>query len=121
MPYDLTAVAPPPRISPDLFKQSPGWAHSARESKRQEAHDQLQGILGAGTDYANYLTATETSRYGEARDVLAKGAAAFDKPSLTDQDVNRMYSGSSDRANQDFSAAASAERTASLLARSRSS
>lgn len=111
MPYDIQAVAPP-QINPSLFQTQPGWAKSSRQTKRQQAHDQLQGILGAGTDYANYLTATETDRYNKSNKILADGAAAFDKPSLTDQDINRMYSGASDRANRDFSANLASQRAA---------
>lgn len=97
-------AAPPPQIDSSLFKLPDNYAKSARETKAQFFQNQLSTILGQGTDYANYLTGEETRRYNESNAVLGEGRKAFDKPSMTDQDVARMFSGAADRAAYDFNA-----------------
>jgi len=64
--------------------------------------DQLGRILSTGTDYANYLTGEETRRYNESNATLASGRAAFNKPSMNEQDIARMFSGASDKAAAGF-------------------
>ena len=92
----------PPQIDPGLFKLPAGFQKSARETKYATFQNQLGNVLSAGTNYANYLGGEETRRYNESNAKLQQGRAAFDKPSLTDQDIARMYSGAADKAAGDF-------------------
>lgn len=94
----------PPTLDPDLFQTPENFAKSARVVKEQKFQEQLDSLLRAGTGYANYLTATETSRYGQSLGTLRRGASQFDKPTLTDQDIARMFSGSADTAGRELRA-----------------
>lgn len=97
-------AAAPPTIDPGLFQLPANFGKSARETKYQTFQNQLSNILGAGTNYANYLSGEETRRYNQSNATLENAAAAFKVPSLTDQDIARMYSGAADRSAADFNA-----------------
>lgn len=90
MPGTSTPAYAPPQIDPSLFTNGTYFKN------------QVGGILKQGTDYANYLSKEETRRYNESNATLQAGRAAFDKPSMTDQDVARQFSGAADKAARDF-------------------
>lgn len=102
MPNDWSQYAAPPTLDRSLFDQ-PTNDNWARSTKRQAYSDQFSKILGAGTDYANYLTGEETRRYNESNATLRNAASRFDKPSMTDQDIERQFSGYGDKAAMDYS------------------
>ena len=92
----------PPQIDPNLFKDDIR-AKDSRATKADHFNAQFQKVLGAGTDYANYLTSEETARYNASNQTLMEGAKAFAKPSMNDQDIARMFSGYADRGAIDYS------------------
>ncbi len=82
-----------PELNPDIF----------RAPKEKTFTGQFSSILGAGTDYANYLTSEETNRYNLSNATLQNAAARFDKPSMTDEDIARQFSGYADKSSIDYS------------------
>lgn len=95
-----------PQLDPQMFATPPipgGWANAARSTKADAFSEQFGGILTAGTNYANYLTSEETRRYNQSNATLADAATRFDKPSMNDQDIARMFSGYADKSAMDYS------------------
>lgn len=76
-----------PQVNPDLF------------SSKMSFDERLNSIFGTGTKYANWITAEETARHQAGLKNMQEGVKAFDKPSLTDQDIAREMSGASDKAS----------------------
>ncbi len=98
------AAPPPPPKDPYVAPKAGGSAPIIDPGtfEGSDLHTTIGKILGEGSNYANWITATEGKRYDESLDNTKTGAAAFDKPSLTDRDIARQYSGASDKAASAF-------------------
>lgn len=91
-----------PQLDRGIFKLPDRFGKAARETKTDYFAKSINDILGAGTDYANWITATEEGRRTEAIGTLKEGAAAFDKSPLSREDIASIYSGQSDRAARTY-------------------
>jgi hypothetical protein len=61
-------------------------------------------ILDRGWQEAKRIEGQENQRYSASVDTLRQGASQFDKPSMTDRDIRRQFSGMADKSARDFRA-----------------
>lgn len=64
----------------------------------------IDRILSEGGNMAGRIEKEEQRRYSDSLDVLKRGAGRFAAPTLTDQDIQRMFSGAADSAGRDYRA-----------------
>ena len=67
-----------------------------------EFRSSIDDILAKGGAMAKGIGDEERRRYDASLSTLTAGAAAFDRPSMTDQDISRMYSGAAEAAGAGF-------------------
>lgn len=73
-------------------------------SPGQDINKQIQGILGFGSNYTDWIANTEEKRGQEKEDILRNASAAFDKPSMTDADISKQFGQAAGTSARDFNA-----------------
>jgi len=67
------------------------WAGSARESKANWYHSQVNQVLKAGGDEAAKLYNMEEGRGQRMEDIIGAALPEASKPTMTDQDIRRSF------------------------------
>jgi len=86
--------------------QRPTFADAGTGLFRKEGKewwkDVTGDILDFGSGYVDWLSAEEEKRGQAAEDILRQGVARFDKPSMTDADIQRQFGAGADEAARGY-------------------
>lgn len=75
-----------------------------RKEGKEWWKDVAGDILDFGSGYVDWLTNEEERRGAAAEDILRQGVARFDKPSMTDADIQRQFGAGADEAARGYNA-----------------
>lgn len=109
-PVDPAPSVPPvgygarPGSTRPTFGSGPGSVLSRPDTpwNDKDLREFIDKSIDYGSEYVDWISAEEERRGQAAEDIVRGAASAFDKPSMTDQDISRMMTTAGDRSAREF-------------------